>query len=88
MITLNDLLTIVNARQLRVIISITPRLKARLTVNTRNTPELDDLIRLYGEYPVFSAEPAAEMRCMEIELTGPHREDLALTALPKDGDAK
>lgn len=81
MITLNDLLTIVDAHQLRVIVPVTPRLKARITVNTRNSAELDDLTRLYGECPVFSAEPVAEMRVMEIELTAPYREDLALTDL-------
>lgn len=88
MITLNDLLTIVDARQLRVIVPVTPRLKARITVNTRQTAELDDLIRLYGESPVFSAEPAHEGDVMEIELTQPYREDLALSALPKGGEAK
>ena len=41
-ITLNDLLTIVDARQLRVVVPVTPRLKARITVNTRQTAELDD----------------------------------------------
>lgn len=69
MITLNDLLTIVDARQLRVIVPVTPRLKARITVNTRQTAELDDIVRLYGEWPVFSAEPANEGNVMEIELT-------------------
>lgn len=69
MITLNDLLTIVDARQLRVVVPVTPRLKARITVNTRQTAELDDIIALYGEKPVFSAEPAHEDNVMEIELT-------------------
>ena len=69
MITLNDLLTIVDARQLRVVVQVTPRLKARITVNTRQTAELDDIIRLYGERPVFSAEPVNEGSVMEIELT-------------------
>lgn len=69
MITLNDLLTIVDARQLRVIVPVTPRLKARIAVNTRQTAELDDIVRLYGEWPVFSAEPANEGNVMEIELT-------------------
>lgn len=69
MITLNNLLTIVDARQLRVVVPVTPRLKARITVNTRQTAELDDIIRLYGERPVFSAEPAHEGNVMEIELT-------------------
>lgn len=78
MITLNDLLTIVDAHQLRVIVPVTQRLKARINVNTRNTAELDDLIRLYGESPVYSAEPVNEMRAMEIELTGDWRTDLAM----------
>lgn len=69
MITLNDLLTIVDARQLRIVVPVTPRLKARITVNTRQTAELDDIIALYGERPVFSAEPAHEGNVMEIELT-------------------
>lgn len=69
MITLNELLTIVDARQLRVVVPVTSRLKARITVNTRQTAELDDIIRLYGERPVFSAEPANEGNVMEIELT-------------------
>ena len=46
MITLNDLLTIVDARQLRVVVPVTPRLKARITVNTQQTAELDDIVRL------------------------------------------
>ena len=69
MITLNDLLTIVDARQLRIVVPVTPRLKARIIVNTRQTAELDDIIRLYGERPVFSAEPTHEGNVMEIELT-------------------
>jgi transcriptional regulator with XRE-family HTH domain len=69
MITLNDLLTIVDARQLRIVVPVTPRLKARITVNTRQTAELDDIIALYGERPVFSAEPTHEGNVMEIELT-------------------
>ena len=69
MITLNDLLTIVDARQLRVVVPVTPRLRARITVNTRQTAELDDIVRLYGEWPVFSAEPAHEDNVMEIKLT-------------------
>jgi hypothetical protein len=68
MITLNDLLTIVDARQLRVIVPVSPRLKARITVNTRQTAELDDIIALYGEWPIDSAEPAHEGGVMEIEL--------------------
>jgi len=44
-------------------------------VNTRQTAELDDIIRLYGERPVFSAEPANEGNVMEIELTD--RKELA-----------
>ena len=69
MITLNDLLTIVDARQLRIVVPVTPRLKARIIVNTRQTAELDDIVALYGERPVFSAEPTHEGNVMEIELT-------------------
>ena len=75
MITLNDLLTIVDARQLRVVVPVTPRLKAKITVNTRQTAELDDIVRLYGEWPVFSAEPANEGSVMEIELSNISKED-------------
>lgn len=84
MITLNDLLTIIDARQLRVIVPVTPRLKARITVNTRQTAELDDIIRLYGEWPIFSAEPAHEGCVMEIELAGAGREGLGLKK-PEEG---
>lgn len=70
MITLNDLLTIVDARQLRVIVPLTPRLKARITVNTRQTAELDDIVRLYGDRPIEEAVPANEGGVMEIELKG------------------
>ena len=69
MITLNDLLTIVDARQLRLVVPVTERLKAQVTVNTRNAGELDDCVRLYGEWPIFSAEPAHEGAVMVIELT-------------------
>ena len=75
MITLNDLLTIVDARQLRVVVPVTPRLKAKITTNTRQTAELDDIVRLYGEWPVFSAEPANEGSVMEIELSNITKED-------------
>ena len=75
MITLNDLLTIVDARQLRIVVPVTPRLKAKITVNTRQTAELDDIVRLYGEWPVFSAEPANEGSVMEIELSNITKED-------------
>lgn len=75
MITLNDLLTIVDARQLRVVVPVTPRLKAKITVNTRQTAELDDIVRLYGEWPVFSAEPANEGSVMEIELSNISKEE-------------
>lgn len=69
MITLNDLLTIVDARQLRLVVPVTERLKAQVTVNTRNAGELDDCVRLYGEWPIFSATPAHEGAVMVIELT-------------------
>ena len=70
MITLNDLLTIVDARQLRVIVPLTERLKARITVNTRQSAELDDITRLYGDWPIEEAVPANEGGVMEIELKG------------------
>lgn len=70
MITLNDLLSIVDARQLRVVVPVTPRLKARITVNTRQTAELDDIIRLYGDRPIEEAVPTNEGGVMEIELKG------------------
>lgn len=70
-ITLNDLLTIADARRLRVVVPVTPRLKARIDVNTRQTAELDDLIRLYGESPIFQVEPLEDGSALEIELTAP-----------------
>ena len=70
MITLNDLLTIIDARQLRVIVPLTERLKARVTVNTRQCAELDDITRLYGDWPIEDAVPANEGCVMEIELKG------------------
>ena len=80
--TLNELLTVIDARQLRVVVPVTPRLNARITVNTRQTAELDDLIRLYGEMSVYEATPAHEGCVMEIQLT---RDDgLALTAMPEE----
>ena len=70
MITLNDLLTIIDARQLRVIVPLTERLKARITVNTRQCAELDDITRLYGDWPIEEAVPTNEGGVMEIELKG------------------
>lgn len=66
--TLNELLEILDARQLRVIVPVTPRLNARITVNTRQDAELDDITALYGECHVFSAEPSHEGNVMEIKL--------------------
>ena len=70
MLTLNDLLTIVDARQLRIIVPLTERLKARITVNTRQCAELDDITRLYGDWKIEEAVPANEGGVMEIKLKG------------------
>ena len=78
-ITLNDLLNVVDTRQLRVIVPVTQRLKARIVVNTRQTAELEDIIALYGDCAVYSAEPVNMGSMMDIELTPGARPDLALT---------
>lgn len=70
MITLNDLLTIIDARQLLVIVPLTERLKARITVDTRQCAELDDITRLYGDWKIKEAVPANEGGVMVIELKG------------------
>ena len=89
MITLNDLMTLVDARQLRVIVPVTPRLKALIAVNPRQITELDDVLRIYGDYPVFSAEPAhGEAGVMEIELQRPDRVRLAIPASGTESDAE
>ena len=75
MITLNDLLTIMDAPVLRVSIPVTPRLKATIRVHTQQSAELDDLTRLYGERAVISAEPAERGGLMEIELSALTKEE-------------
>ena len=68
MITLNELLTIADAKIFQVDIPLTPRLRARITMNPHQTAELDDLTALYGNWPVFSAEPADQGRVLMIDL--------------------
>lgn len=58
MITLNDLLTISDVEQYTVLVPLTTRLKARVTISQHCDAELDDLVRLYGEYPVKRFSPA------------------------------
>ena len=76
MITLNDLLTIADAKQMRVIVPVTLRLRARISVNPRQTDELNDLIALYGEMPVFSAEPVEGGNILEIVMQQPALQDM------------
>lgn len=68
MITLDDLMTIVDAWQLRIVVPVTPKLKARICVYTRNTDEMAEISQLYGDMPVVRAEPVEEGDVMEIEL--------------------
>lgn len=68
MITLDDLMTIVDAWQLRIVVPVTPKLKARICVYTRNTDEMAEISQLYGDMPVIRMEPVEEGDVMEIEL--------------------
>lgn len=78
MITLNDLLTIADAKQMRVIVPVSPRLRARIFVVPSQIDELNDLIELYGEMPVFSAEPVEGGSILEIVLQQPALKDMDL----------
>jgi len=86
MLTLNDLLQVIDARQLRVDVPLTPRLVARITMNPRQSAEPDDLIALYGECPVFSAEPSEQGGTLMIELTTPYGGKPPLTGGRGEGE--
>ena len=71
MITLDDLMTIVDAWQMRLVVPVTPvtpKLKARICVYTRNTDEMAEISKLYGDMPVVRVEPVEEGDVMEIYL--------------------
>ena len=68
MITLDDLMAIVDAWQIRIVVPVTPKLKARICVYTRNTDEMAEILQLYGDMPVIRMEPVEEGDVMEIEL--------------------
>ena len=68
MITLDDLLNIVDAWQMRLVVPVTPKLKARICVYTRNTDEMAEISKLYGDMPVVRVEPVEEGDVMEIYL--------------------
>ncbi|MBQ1788821.1 MAG: hypothetical protein II008_01475 [Oscillospiraceae bacterium] len=68
MITLNDLLTIVDAWQMSLVVPVTPKLKARICVYTRNTEDMVEISKLYGDIPVVRVEPVEEGDVMEIIL--------------------
>ena len=57
MVTLDELLQIAEADEYTVIARMTPRLKARLTVNAGDMAALDDLSRLYGAQRVRRFTP-------------------------------
>lgn len=69
MITLDDLMTIVDAWQMRIVVPVTPKLRARIRVYTRNTDDMVEISKLYGDMPVVRAEPVEEGDVMEIELS-------------------
>lgn len=69
MITLDDLMTIVDAWQMRIVVPVTPKLRARICVYTRNTDDMAEISKLYGDMPVVRAEPVEEGDVMEIELS-------------------
>ena len=68
MITMDDLLNIVDAWQMRLVVPVTPKLKARICVYTRNTDEMAEISKLYGDMPVVRVEPVEEGDVMEIYL--------------------
>ena len=68
MIKLNELLMILDAKELRVTVPVTPNLKARITVHPAQTAELDDLVGLYGNYNIYSAEPCGVDGAVAIEI--------------------
>jgi len=68
MITLYDLLNIMDAWQIRIVVPMTPKLKARICVYTRNTDEMAEILQLYGDMPVVRVEPVEEGDVMEIYL--------------------
>ena len=55
-ITLNDLLTLTNARTVRCAVSITPRLTAVVTADITQMGQLDDLSALYGNYEITEVD--------------------------------
>lgn len=69
MIKLRELLMILDAKELRVTVPVTPRLKATIVVRADYPPHMDDLARLYGNHNVYRAEPYGVDGAMAIEVT-------------------
>lgn len=67
-ITLNALLTLTNAWKLRLILPVTPRLRATVEADLNNAAELDDVSGLYGDREVTSVDTDRVNCCLIVEI--------------------
>lgn len=70
MIKLNELLDFLAANGLRVRTKVSNHLTADIEADLNDIEQVDDLVELYGEHELFSAEPVAA-GVMRVDLVPP-----------------
>ena len=71
--TLNDLISLVRADEYRVTYRVTPRLTASMTMSKFDDASMCDLISMYGDATVKSANVDCDV--LEIQLSKPESHD-------------
>ena len=74
-ITLNDLLTLTNARTVRCTLAVTPRLTATIVADITQLGQLDDLSALYGNYEITEVDTMDGRREVAIRRGGGSHDD-------------
>ena len=63
---LNDLLVVTAAPRLRVTVTLTRTLTARIDVDCNDMAQWDELISLYGEFRVREVRPEGSALCLNL----------------------
>ena len=70
MITLNDLLVFTNARRLRVVFAVSPRIAATCEIDMANAAELEDIADRFGDIGIVSVDTDSARQCLVVTLKG------------------
>jgi len=87
-ITLKEFLSVVDVPGITLHVPLTPYLAANIRVDTHDQAQMADLMAMYGESALFSAEISMQGSELVAELTGPMRPGLPPEGAAPDADKR